>query len=160
LGVVSSNRQGTLLWQPLRRFRDCISTAASSLRLRPKRRICGRWQSWIQLCEMPGVTTAPLRQFLPCCRDTFPAMKVACLRTVLLLIFCTGPATRSPSSQAAEQAYLAPFPPHKVIANIYFVGSKDLGVYLVTTSQGHILINSGLEESIPMIQRNVESLGF
>lgn len=87
-------------------------------------------------------------------------MRVVCLQTVVLLIFCIGPATQSPSSQAAEKAYLAPFPPHKVIANIYFVGSKDSSIYLVTTPQGHILINSGLEESIPMLQRNIERLGF
>jgi metallo-beta-lactamase class B len=47
-----------------------------------------------------------------------------------------------------------------VIANVYFVGDKDLGIYLVTTPQGHILINTGLENSVPMIQQSVEKLGF
>jgi len=47
-----------------------------------------------------------------------------------------------------------------VIGNVYFVGSKDLGIYLITTPQGHILINAGLEASVPMIQSSVESLGF
>jgi metallo-beta-lactamase class B len=47
-----------------------------------------------------------------------------------------------------------------VIGNLYFVGSKGLGIYLVTTPQGHILINAGLEESVPMIQQSVEKLGF
>lgn len=56
--------------------------------------------------------------------------------------------------------YLAPFPAHHVIANVYFVGSKSLGIYLVTTKQGHILINTGLDESVAGIQKSVESLGF
>jgi len=56
--------------------------------------------------------------------------------------------------------YLQPFPPHHVIGNIYFVGSKSLGIYLVTTPKGDILINAGLEESVPMIQQSVEKLGF
>src|SRR5437764_10885742 len=53
-----------------------------------------------------------------------------------------------------------PFPPHKVIGNVYYVGSKDLATYLITTPAGHILINSGLERTVPLIQKSVESLGF
>ena len=53
-----------------------------------------------------------------------------------------------------------PFPAHKVIGNVYYVGSKDLASYLITTPDGHILINSGLERTVPLIQKSVESLGF
>jgi acetyl esterase/lipase len=53
-----------------------------------------------------------------------------------------------------------PFPAHKVIGNVYYVGSKDLATYLVTTPEGHILINSGFDRTVPLIQRSVESLGF
>ena len=56
--------------------------------------------------------------------------------------------------------FLEPFPTHHVIANIYFVGSKNLGIYLVTAKQGHILINAGLDESVAGIQKSVEILGF
>jgi CubicO group peptidase (beta-lactamase class C family) len=53
-----------------------------------------------------------------------------------------------------------PFPAHKVIGNVYYVGSKDLATYLITTPAGHILINSGFERTVPLIQKSVESLGF
>src|ERR1700680_5022586 len=53
-----------------------------------------------------------------------------------------------------------PFPAHRIIANVYYVGSKDLATYLITTDAGHILINSGFERTVPLIQRSVESLGF
>src|SRR5262245_35912229 len=53
-----------------------------------------------------------------------------------------------------------PFPPHKVIGNIYYVGTKSLAVFLVTTPQGHILINSTYERNVPAIQKSVEQLGF
>src|SRR5688500_9633899 len=53
-----------------------------------------------------------------------------------------------------------PFPPHKVIGNVYYVGSKDLGSYLITTPEGHLLINSGFEETVPLIREAVEKLGF
>src|SRR5262245_46988041 len=53
-----------------------------------------------------------------------------------------------------------PFPAHKVIGNIYFVGTEGLGSFLITTPEGHILINSDYEETVPMIRASVEKLGF
>ncbi len=54
-----------------------------------------------------------------------------------------------------------PFPPHRMIGNIYYVGSRGLASYLITTPDaGHILINSNLKTSVPMIRQNVEKLGF
>ena len=52
------------------------------------------------------------------------------------------------------------FPPHKVIGNIYYVGTRTLSSYLITTAQGHILINSTYERNVPVIQKSVADLGF
>ena len=52
------------------------------------------------------------------------------------------------------------FLPSKSLGNLYYVGSKGLASYLVTTPQGHILINSNLEECVPLIRASVEQLGF
>jgi metallo-beta-lactamase class B len=53
-----------------------------------------------------------------------------------------------------------PFPPHKVIGNIYFVGTDNLGSFLITTPQGNILINSDYEETVPIVRASIEKLGF
>jgi metallo-beta-lactamase class B len=53
-----------------------------------------------------------------------------------------------------------PFPPFRIAENLYYVGSKGLATYLITTPQGHILINSDLEANVPMIRTSVEKLGF
>jgi metallo-beta-lactamase class B len=53
-----------------------------------------------------------------------------------------------------------PFPAHRVIANVYYVGASDLATFLITTPAGHFLINSGFEETVPLIQAGVEKLGF
>jgi metallo-beta-lactamase class B len=53
-----------------------------------------------------------------------------------------------------------PFPPHRIIGNVHYVGSRGLASFLITTPQGHILINSSLEESVPLIRASVEKLGF
>lgn len=62
----------------------------------------------------------------------------------------------------AEQpsAWMEPFPPHKIAGNLYYVGSKDLASYLIATPEGHILINSSFEESVPLIRASIEKLGF
>jgi metallo-beta-lactamase class B len=57
-------------------------------------------------------------------------------------------------------AWTRAFPPYRVMANVYYVGSQDLASYLITTPQGHILINSNLESSPPQIEKSVEELGF
>ncbi len=59
-----------------------------------------------------------------------------------------------------ESDWTRPFPPHRVMGNIYYVGSKGLASYLITTSQGNILINSSLEKSVPLIRESIEKLGF
>jgi metallo-beta-lactamase class B len=52
------------------------------------------------------------------------------------------------------------FPPHKVIGNIYYVGTETLSAFLITTPQGHILVNSTYERTVPVIQDSVAKLGF
>src|SRR5438270_9023017 len=59
-----------------------------------------------------------------------------------------------------DPTWTEPFPPHRIIGNVYYVGSKGLAAYLITTPQGNILINSNLESSVPMIRQNMEKLGF
>ena len=53
-----------------------------------------------------------------------------------------------------------PFPPHKVMDNIYFVGTKELASFLIVTPQGNILMNSNYESSVPLLRASVEKLGF
>lgn len=64
------------------------------------------------------------------------------------------------AAQNAEAAFNKPFPPFKVMDNIYFVGTEDLGTFLITTPAGHILINSDFESTVPQIRASVEKLGF
>ena len=52
------------------------------------------------------------------------------------------------------------FPPHKVIGNVYYVGTRTLSSFLVTTPAGHLLINSTYERNVRTIQKSVTQLGF
>jgi metallo-beta-lactamase class B len=53
-----------------------------------------------------------------------------------------------------------PFPPFRIVGNIYWVGSYDLSTYLITTPQGNILINTGIGDTAQQIKKSVETLGF
>ena len=76
------------------------------------------------------------------------------LAFVLLLAMARG--------AAAQEApdWTNPFPPFRIVGNLYYVGSQGLASYLIVTPQGSILINSNLEKSVPMIRESVEKLGF
>lgn len=53
-----------------------------------------------------------------------------------------------------------PFPPFRIMDNLYYVGTKELASYLFVTPQGNILMNTGYESSVPVIKGSVEKLGF
>ena len=59
----------------------------------------------------------------------------------------------------AQDDWTEPFPAFRIAGNLYYVGSKGLANYLITTPQGHILINSDLEANVPLIRVSIESLG-
>ncbi|HWZ15131.1 MAG TPA: subclass B3 metallo-beta-lactamase [Mucilaginibacter sp.] len=52
------------------------------------------------------------------------------------------------------------YQPFRICGNLYYVGTYDLACYLITTPKGHILVNTGLPGSAPMIRSHVEALGF
>jgi metallo-beta-lactamase class B len=52
------------------------------------------------------------------------------------------------------------FPPHKIIGNVYYVGTESLATFLVTTPQGHILINTDYERNNAVIRDSITKLGF
>jgi len=53
-----------------------------------------------------------------------------------------------------------PYAPFRIAGNLYYVGTYDLACYLITTPEGHVLINTGLAASVPMIREHIEALGF
>ena len=75
----------------------------------------------------------------------------------LIFLACV---SRASAQTTPTSDYLIPFPPHHVIGNVYFVGTQGLGIFLITTPEGNILINAGLEGNVPLIQASVEKLGF
>ena len=84
-------------------------------------------------------------------------MKHTCATLVFVLLVG---AVLPQTGQSQSEGWTTPFPGHRVIGNLYAVGTYDLGVFLITSNAGHILINTGLEESTSLIRDNMASLGF
>lgn len=62
--------------------------------------------------------------------------------------------------KAFNEDWSKSYPPFRIAGNLYYVGTYDLACYLITTSQGNILINTGLAASASLIEENVRALGF
>ena len=92
--------------------------------------------------------------------------RLVCTLTILTALAVAVLAIAAPPQQGGARGAFAgidwnkPFPAHKIIGNMYFVGSEQLGSFLITTPEGHILINSDYEETVPVIRAAVEKLGF
>jgi len=65
----------------------------------------------------------------------------------------------TPAANAQREFWRTPFEAHRVIGPLYSVGTYDLSVFLLTTSEGHILINTGMEDSAPLLKKGIEDMG-
>jgi metallo-beta-lactamase class B len=63
-------------------------------------------------------------------------------------------------AETQREIWNQPIAPFHVIGNIYYVGTNGLASYLIVTSQGNVLLDGALEESVPQIERSIATLGF
>jgi metallo-beta-lactamase class B len=89
-------------------------------------------------------------------------MRLKFLRCLALMLLLTNVVVRFTLPVEAEinPLWTAPLAPFQIADNLYYVGSKDLAAYLVTTPAGNILINANLPSSPALIKASVEKLGF
>jgi len=79
------------------------------------------------------------------------------LSFTLLLLF---PATANPQADPTSRSWNQPVKPYRIIGDIWYVGASGVTSFLIATSKGHILLDSGLPETVPQIKQNVAQLGF
>ncbi len=108
------------------------------------------WLAWISTAVVFGAVAATWAQGQP--PPDHPAVTV-------------GGQTHTPRSilarnMGSDADQTTAFPPHKVVGNIYYVGTRTLSAFLITTPEGHILINTTYERNVPVIEKSVTDLGF
>ena len=70
------------------------------------------------------------------------------------------PILRAAPNSTLDPDWTTPATPHRIADNLYYVGSRDLAAFLISTSEGLILINSNLETSPPQVRAAIEKLGY
>lgn len=88
------------------------------------------------------------------------ASKVITLFLTFSLVTLQLPAQKVVEPASLSPDWTRPYGPFRIAGNLYYVGTYDLACYLIVTSQGNILINTGLASSASVIKSNIESLGF
>ena len=78
------------------------------------------------------------------------------LPVVLLFL----PSIAKAQSNDTDRDWNRPVEPFRIAGNIYYVGATEVSSFLITTPEGHILLDSGLAETVPLIQANLKKLGF
>ena len=69
-------------------------------------------------------------------------------------------AAPAPAQTGPAKPEVKAFASFKIIGNIYYVGDANQAVYLITTPSGHILLDTGYAETVPIVRTGVEKLGF
>ena len=87
------------------------------------------------------------------------AFKTRCAVALLAGLAGTPVLVQTQTQQDRTQDKVA-FPAHTIIGNLHYVGTVTLNSYLLTTPQGHILINTNYEDTVPLLRASVEKLGF
>ena len=83
------------------------------------------------------------------------------MRTRLMaLLVLGGLAFSLPAGAQNDPDWTRPFPPFRIIGNVYWVGSYDLSTYLITTPQGNILINTGVGDTAQQRKKSVQDIWF
>jgi len=93
-------------------------------------------------------------------------MRASALLGALLIAAGAASAQQGPAQfsrdwyQQFSGPYSAPAEPFRIVGNIHYVGGANIASYLITTPQGHILIDTGMNEMHDVIKNAVATLGF
>ena len=91
------------------------------------------------------------------CKRLLPVIWCVVMLAGVVQSACAQKAIKHPIS---NEEWSKDYQPFRIAGNLYYVGTYDLAAYLITTSKGHILINTGLDDSESLIRKHVTSLGF
>ncbi len=92
-------------------------------------------------------------------RSLAPASRVAAA-VLLALLAWQVPRYCAAELSPTEQSWNQPVEPYRIMGPLYYVGASDLAIFLITTPEGHILVNSGFAETVPLIRESMRKLGF
>ncbi len=87
-------------------------------------------------------------------------MKLLAVFAVVMAVGLSAQPMSRTATMKMFDAWKAPVPPRHLIGNLYYVGAIGVSSYLIATPDGHVILDSGFEETVPIIARGVKELGF
>lgn len=82
------------------------------------------------------------------------------MQRLLPLLCVLWPALLSAQADPTSRSWNQPVEPFRIAGNLYYVGASDVTSFLIATPEGHILLDSGFEETVPLIRESMKKLGF
>jgi metallo-beta-lactamase class B len=82
------------------------------------------------------------------------------MKSILLVVTLIASSFSIAQSNPTWRSWNQPVEPFRIVGNIYYVGASDITSYLITSPQGHIVIDGGFVETAPIIRDNIRKLGF
>ena len=83
------------------------------------------------------------------------------LRTIVTLAgFFLAINTVFPQADETSRSWNKPVAPFRIAGNLYYVGATEVSSFLITTAEGHFLLDGGFAETAAQIERNIAELGF
>jgi metallo-beta-lactamase class B len=77
-----------------------------------------------------------------------------------ILISALFPVFAAAQADPTSRSWNQPVEPYRIIGNVYYVGASDIASFLIATPAGHVILDAGFEETVPIIRDNVKKLGF
>lgn len=82
------------------------------------------------------------------------------VKTTLILALSAATMAGAASAQGWPAEWTKPAAPYRIVGNVWFVGTEGIASYLISGSQGHIVIDGGMPEGAPLVEANIRKLGF
>src|SRR5688572_3304504 len=82
------------------------------------------------------------------------------MRTLLRILILLTPVVACAQSDPISRSWNQPVEPFRIAGNLYYVGASDIASYLIATPKGHIVIDGGFVETVPLIVESIGKLGF
>jgi hypothetical protein len=102
----------------------------------------------------------PILNTLPAYVNTKITKELAILRRIAYVVALFIPTLAACQADETSRSWNQPVEPFRIAGNLYYVGASDITSYLIITPEGHILLDGGFVETVPLIRDSVKKLGF
>jgi len=111
-------------------------------------------------CLVRAAKTGCRHRFINPARREYPLRIVRITLSLFMLLSLNAARTATQPRAADRKTWTESAEPFHIVGPIFYVGTRGLGIYLITTPAGHILLNGGMSGSASLIEASIRKLGY